>query len=504
MTRIFISHSHLDEEIADLLIDFLSESIEISKKEIRCTSDPNHGLDFSSSSISDQLKNDLKNAGALIVIATIDSLRSPWILFEVGSFWTTDKLVAPIVGPGLTIEDLPGPLKGYRSIRIEDKDVSYQLNELINQLSRKLNLKQSGVTRRRDKKLEAFISNFRDWKSQLPVLDVSQQESIEDLIQKVEEIETKSGQEKKELEQNYQNQKEKLEQSLSKIKQLERQLRQERSQKSQLEEKNTTSQKEKEQLANYLQTQIRDLEQQLTEERSQAAKRLEDQERSQINQLQEMKVASQTEKEELEQNIQLYQSQIKKLEQQLEQARPLSSATVAVELKSEKGIDYTRLRDLLAAGNWQEADQETAKVMLKAAGKQSTEYLSEEDLDNFPCEDLRTINQLWLSYSGGKFGFSVQKKIYESLGGTKKYSYVVFDRFCDRVGWRKRVGWRIEKNWVSYSDLFDMTLKEAKQGYLPTLPHYRELYVHQVLQGYNGSTKYSRYTLFHLLSREDL
>ncbi len=37
MTCIFISHSHLDEEIADLLIDFLSESIEISKKEIRCT-----------------------------------------------------------------------------------------------------------------------------------------------------------------------------------------------------------------------------------------------------------------------------------------------------------------------------------------------------------------------------------------------------------------------------------------------------------------------------------
>ena len=149
MTRIFISHSHLDEEIADLLIDFLTESIEIPKKEIRCTSDPNQGLDFSSSSISDQLKNDLSNSGALIVIATVDSLRSPWILFEVGSFWTTDKLVAPIIGPGLTFADLPGPLKGYRSIRIEDDDVSYQLNELINQLAIKLNLKQSGVTRRK-------------------------------------------------------------------------------------------------------------------------------------------------------------------------------------------------------------------------------------------------------------------------------------------------------------------------------------------------------------------
>ena len=58
MTRIFISHSHADEAIADLLIGFLGEAMEISKKDIRCISDPNHGLDFSSSSISDQLKND--------------------------------------------------------------------------------------------------------------------------------------------------------------------------------------------------------------------------------------------------------------------------------------------------------------------------------------------------------------------------------------------------------------------------------------------------------------
>ncbi|MGK7899655.1 MAG: hypothetical protein AB4372_40080 [Xenococcus sp. (in: cyanobacteria)] len=272
MTRIFISHSHLDEEIADLLIDFLSESIEISKKEIRCTSDPNHGLDFSSSSISDQLKNDLNNAGALIIIATIDSLRSPWILFEVGSFWTTDKLVAPIIGPGLTFADLPGPLKGYRSIRIEDEDVSYQLNELINQLSRKLNLKQSGVTRRRDKKLEAFISHFRAWKSQLPVLDVSQQENIEDLQQKVEALEIRSRKEKQELEQSLQSQ----------IRKLEQELRQARSQSNQAQEINVVSQREKEQLEQKIQeykTQISQLEQELVRKRSQIAKQIKEIER---------------------------------------------------------------------------------------------------------------------------------------------------------------------------------------------------------------------------------
>ena len=38
-----------------------------------------------------------------------------------------------------------------------------------------------------------------------------------------------------------------------------------------------------------------------------------------------------------------------------------------VELKSARNVDYAKLRDLLAAGNWKEADQETARVMLQAA-----------------------------------------------------------------------------------------------------------------------------------------
>ena len=123
------------------------------------------------------------------------------------------------------------------------------------------------------------------------------------------------------------------------------------------------------------------------------------------------------------------------------------------------GVDYTPLRDLLAAGEWKEADQETATVMARAVGRESQGGLDEEDMDNFPCEDLRIINQLWLRYSGDKFGFSVQKEIYESLGGTREYNEEVWNKFGDRVGWRK------EEQWLSYSDLtFDL---EADQAHLP-------------------------------------
>jgi len=113
-------------------------------------------------------------------------------------------------------------------------------------------------------------------------------------------------------------------------------------------------------------------------------------------------------------------------------------------LTSETGVDYTRLRDLLKAGNWKEADEETVKVMLI------------DLIEEFPCTDLRTIDQLWVKYSNGHFGFSVQKSIWESVG--KDYR-----KFGDRVGWRKGNG--RNKEWLKYLQLtFSLN---APQGHLP-------------------------------------
>ncbi|MEH2364021.1 serine/threonine-protein kinase [Nostoc sp.] len=112
-------------------------------------------------------------------------------------------------------------------------------------------------------------------------------------------------------------------------------------------------------------------------------------------------------------------------------------------LKSSK-MDYTRLRDLLAAGEWKEADQETNRVMLAVAGRKKAGWFDSESIDSFPCEDLRIIDQLWVKYSNGHFGFSVQKRIYQSLGGTRHYDSEIWEAFGDRVGWRDRgfwIGW---------------------------------------------------------------
>ncbi|MFM6587211.1 MAG: SAV_2336 N-terminal domain-related protein [Microcystis panniformis] len=129
-------------------------------------------------------------------------------------------------------------------------------------------------------------------------------------------------------------------------------------------------------------------------------------------------------------------------------------------LKFQKYLAYTQLRELLAAGRWKEADAETARLMLQVAGRKGQGWLSGEDLKNFPSEDLRIINQLWLDYSNGKFGFSIQKEIYQSLGGTREYNEEIWKRFGERIGWKRG------DKWLIYSDLtYNL---DAPLGYLPS------------------------------------
>lgn len=111
-----------------------------------------------------------------------------------------------------------------------------------------------------------------------------------------------------------------------------------------------------------------------------------------------------------------------------------------IPLESEKGVDYRELQKLLQAGQWKEADYETYLRMLEALGREKGDWIRAEELLNFPCKDLKTIDRLWVHYSNGKFGFSVQKKIYVECGAKLDSKYPgdeIWEKFGDRVGWRK-------------------------------------------------------------------
>lgn len=99
---------------------------------------------------------------------------------------------------------------------------------------------------------------------------------------------------------------------------------------------------------------------------------------------------------------------------------------------------YQKLEEYLSNGQWKEADDETYQLMITAVGKKEEDWITDKELLNFPCKELKTINGLWVKYSNGHFGFSVQKEIYLECGGILdgQYRDEAWDRFCHANGWK--------------------------------------------------------------------
>ncbi|MBN4005872.1 GUN4 domain-containing protein [Nostoc sp. LPT] len=119
----------------------------------------------------------------------------------------------------------------------------------------------------------------------------------------------------------------------------------------------------------------------------------------------------------------------------------------------DRNVDYSKLRDLLADQKWKEADQETLAVMLKLTGREKDGWLDYKSIANFPYKDLHTIDQFWVTSSNEHFGFSVQKRIWESFGQDKY-------KFGDHVRWR--YGGRFFGNWYRYLDVIFDTFMHQK------------------------------------------
>jgi uncharacterized caspase-like protein len=128
------------------------------------------------------------------------------------------------------------------------------------------------------------------------------------------------------------------------------------------------------------------------------------------------------------------------------------------EPSDEAQVDYAKLQDLLIAGKWREADNETYQLILRVLGREQVGWCREQDISTLPRSVLDQIDQLWDKHSKGKFGFRVQQQIWRNIGGQADKLDVY--KFAERIGWRRN------KDWLKYDD-FTFSL-EAKQGHLPS------------------------------------
>ncbi|CAN0014787.1 unnamed protein product [Ectocarpus sp. 6 AP-2014] len=149
---------------------------------------------------------------------------------------------------------------------------------------------------------------------------------------------------------------------------------------------------------------------------------------------------------------------------------PAAAATVAREptrdipttLPSECGIDYVPLATMLATGDLKGADQFTRDALIKAAGagSQKRDFVYWTEVKNIPNTDLATMENLWLSYSKGKFGYSVQKDLWRKTKGD-------FENFCRRIGWTTMDA-EVERKlrWFGANE-FIYDVDRAPRGHLP-------------------------------------
>ncbi|HEY9702216.1 MAG TPA: GUN4 domain-containing protein, partial [Allocoleopsis sp.] len=181
-----------------------------------------------------------------------------------------------------------------------------------------------------------------------------------------------------------------------------------------------------------------------------AEKQREQQQRQQREQQQrEQEKAFLAAQKQLEQQQREQAEKARLAEKQLQQQKEQEEKARLRKLKTAKA-DFTKLDQLLAAKNWKDADIEMGEVMLKIMGREEQGWLTDDNCKNFPREELKIIDSLWVHHSNGYYGFSVQKDIWTSakIGGkVGELSDEKFKKLGDEVGWRKG------GNWYSYSDL---------------------------------------------------
>ena len=128
---------------------------------------------------------------------------------------------------------------------------------------------------------------------------------------------------------------------------------------------------------------------------------------------------------------------------------------------SEVGFDYSPLQRFLLNESYEEADRFTSAKLRELAGEKAVNrgYVYFSEVESIPSIDLSTLNKLWIVYSRGKFGFTVQAKILDSLGGR-------YDKLWPRIGWKK------DGIWTRYPKAFNWSI-EAPSGHMPLVNQLR-------------------------------
>ena len=143
-------------------------------------------------------------------------------------------------------------------------------------------------------------------------------------------------------------------------------------------------------------------------------------------------------------------------------------------VSSAQGLDYGPLQRALIQQQFEEADRLTSEHLRQLAGTDAVKrgYVYYSEVPPMAAADLESLDRLWVVYSQGRFGFSVQLRLLRSLAGR-------WDQLWPRLGW-KQAG-----VWTRYPGSFTWSL-EAPEGHLPLVNQLRGVRLMDALLSHPG------------------
>jgi hypothetical protein len=151
--RVFISHASEDVPLAKALIELLRAALNLEAKAIRCTGVNGFRLSGGADT-NEQLRIEVHESDTFIGIVSDKSLRSLYVLFELGARWGVRKTLIPLLAPGTPTSVLGGPLAGLNALRSDDRS---QLLQLIDEVAEALSISTESGAVYQDK-LDAVLA----------------------------------------------------------------------------------------------------------------------------------------------------------------------------------------------------------------------------------------------------------------------------------------------------------------------------------------------------------
>jgi GUN4-like len=117
------------------------------------------------------------------------------------------------------------------------------------------------------------------------------------------------------------------------------------------------------------------------------------------------------------------------------EAKPAAPMTEPV-VTSKQDLDYERLQELMKAGEWADANLLTSRILLTIGKGYDQGYVTTDQIAKMSCTELKTVDDLWRYYTGGRSGLSTQANVWRKIqDGSPK----AMQKFEARVGWQKGV-----------------------------------------------------------------